>query len=863
VTQVTGKPAKWVLAGMMFMLASRCASSQSSPDSVAGIPPQKINPVSSGTPAQTLYLNLQSVGLDPARTFHIRGASLDRPDLHVTLEDGQISFTSDVAGRVTGAFFEGDGELLLTPPNQVERTSMALFTGMAILEERFSTAYFRFNDDTFAELQPYLRATQDAKEFSSRWNETARALAQLDALRLLETFTRALPVAGRLSDAVRQQVATADSSDRMLHLRLQGQKLGTFDVYFDTQGVEEIWAGQTKNVEGASFYDLWTSFTPTQSRPGTAGQNLQTGGEEVATSSYKIRLEVKPPTTITAEAFLQMEVRQGGERTLYFELSRFLQVQEVDVGGRPVEFINNPAMDGTQLAKRGNDLVAVVFPGPLAEGEKLELRFVYGGDVLSEAGGGLLYVGARGTWYPNLGLLMANFDLEFHYPPGWTLLATGKRITAEPSSSEATDAGSGEQVAHWVSERPSTLAGFNLGRYERATARAGNVTVEAYASRRMEKSFPRSPEVPHAPPDIRHPIGAPPATLRQPIVPSPARNAQGVADNGARAVEFFSHLFGPFPYGSLELTQMPGRQSQGWPGLIFLSSFAFLTPEEATELSANPLEGALTRLTLPHETAHQWWGDLVGWRTYRDQWISEALANYSALLLMETEKPGEVRMILERYREDLLTPNKNGETLRDAGPVSLGMRLNSSHFPNGYEAVSYGRGTWLFHMLRHMLLDAETKRARHAENVQSDSEEPFVRALRKVRERYAGKAITTRELFSVFEEDLPRSLWYEGHKSLDWFVQGWVEGVAIPHFRTQNVRFLKKANGTEVVGVIAQKDAPQDLVSAVPVYAVTEGKPLLLGTVLADGPETSFHFPVPAGTRKIVLDAYQTMLTSK
>src|SRR5579864_2937478 len=109
------------------MVASRCASGQSSPDSVAGTPPQKLNSGSPGTLAQALYLNLQSVGLDPARTFHIRGASLDRPDLHVSLEDGEISFTSDIAGRVTGAFFEGDGELLLTPPNQVERASMALF----------------------------------------------------------------------------------------------------------------------------------------------------------------------------------------------------------------------------------------------------------------------------------------------------------------------------------------------------------------------------------------------------------------------------------------------------------------------------------------------------------------------------------------------------------------------------------------------------------------------------------------------------------------------------------------------------------------------------------------------------------------
>ena len=60
--------------------------------------------------------------------------------------------------------------------------------------------------------------------------------------------------------------------------------------------------------------------------------------------------------------------------------------------------------------------------------------------------------------------------------------------------------------------------------------------------------------------------------------PSPARNAQAVADTSARAVEFFARRFGPYPYASLALTQMPGDVSQGWPSLIFLSSFSFLTP---------------------------------------------------------------------------------------------------------------------------------------------------------------------------------------------------------------------------------------------------------------------------------------------
>jgi hypothetical protein len=383
--------------------------------------------------------------------------------------------------------------------------------------------------------------------------------------------------------------------------------------------------------------------------------------------------------------------------------------------------------------------------------------------------------------------------------------------------------------------------------------------VEAYAARAMEKDFPRPPTTVIVPPPTiaPHPDAEP--MVLSSIAPSPARNAQAVADNGAHALDFFSQHFGPYPYSSLELTQMPGRTSQGWPGLVFLSSFSFLTHQQTTDLGGSSLESAMNSLILPHEIAHQWWGDLVGWRSYRDQWLVEALANYSALMMMETTRPGDVKTILAKYRNDLLEKNANGESLRDAGPVTLGLRLNSSHFPNGYEAVSYGRGTWLFHMLRNMLLDAETA---HPSQSRVATEEPFVRDLRRVRERYAGKAITTKELFSVFEEDLPRSLWYEGRRSLDWFVQGWVEGVALPHFSTQNVKFSKKANGTEVTGTIVERDAPTGLVSAVPVYAVGTAKPRLLGTVLVDEPNTPFRFIVPSDTRKIALDPFQTMLTA-
>jgi hypothetical protein len=815
-------------------------------------------PVPAG-PAESLYTQLRSVDLDPGRVYSIREASLDRSALHFSLDNGTIAFTHDVSGKVTGAFFEGDGEVLLSPPDKVERASLAVFTGMAILEERFITAYFRFDDNTFADLQPYLAPSDHAPEFITEWNDTARHLADQDSLRLFVDFSRVLPSQGSSS-------STATRTDHLFHARLQGRQLGPFDLFYDSASPEPIWAGQSRTVEGVTYYDTWCSFSTNTSATDNANEARH---DDVAIRQFRVRAGIVPPTRLNGDARLDLEVRNGGERTVLFELSRFLQVKSVEVDGQPVEFINNPALEGSQLSRRGNDLVAVVFPYTLRAGQKMDVHFIYGGEVLSEAGKGLLYVGARGTWYPNRGLSMSNFDLEFRYPADWTLVATGKRVALNSSENQAA-ALPGEQASHWVSERPIPVAGFNLGKYIRGMSRAAEVVVESFATKAMERTFAAQESQPLPLPGAPLP-GLAPATV-PPLInsvrpdPSPARNAQPVADKSARAVEFFSRAFGPFPYGSLALTQMPGDLSQGWPGLVFLSSFAFLGPEEKAQIHVDHVDSVLGDQVLVHETAHQWWGDLINWRDYRDQWLFEALADYSAMMMLQSERPADFQLLMEKHRQDLLRQNKDGQTMKDAGPVPLGTRLSSSRFPDGYDVISYGRGTWLLHMLREMLIDADSAsphaglRTRRAVPSEGD---PFLRGLRKARQRFESKTMSTRDLLHIFEEDLPPGLCYEGHKSLDWFLNGWINGTALPRYDTRAVTYTPKATSVTVAGTLLQKDSPDDLITPVPIYAVLPGKTVLLGRVFADGPETPFHLTAPAGTHRIVIDPYQTILTGE
>jgi hypothetical protein len=803
-------------------------------------------------PAESLYLKLRTVGLDKTRVYKIREASLDRAALHISLDDGTIAFSDDANGHITGAFFNGFGEVLLSPPNKAERASLALFTGAAILEEKFSTAYFRFNDDVLAELQPSLRTADDPDAFVAEWGMTARNLAGEDAIRLLLTFSDSLT-----SDRSSESKST---NDHMLHGFLQGEKLGTFDVRYDSLVTEQIAAGQHKRIEGQDYYDVWTSFSATRAKASSktktgSGQEVETPNPGFDITNFRIRAEVRPPTQLEAKATLSIIGRQGARRALLFELSRLLQVKEVRVDGRPVEFIHNQAIEGSQLAKRGNDVVAVILPSALNAGQKAELSFDYSGAVLSEAANGLLYVGEHGTWYPNRGLAMAVFDIEFRYPPGWTLVATGQRVKGE-------SAGPGLS-SRWVSERPVPVAGFNLGKYSQTVTHSGKVAIVTYATSNLERSLQAAvtPE-PVIPDLLKRRTGMEPLPLTAvPQVPSPSQNSQMVGTASAKAVEFYERRFGAFPYGGLAITQMPGSFSQGWPGLIFLSSYCFLSPQEKERLEGDPGRRLISEQVIAHETAHQWWGDLVTWSGYRDQWIMEGLANYSAMMLLESRDPAKFHAVMQKYRDDLLAKNRKGIPLMDAGPVTLGVRLSSSQLPDGYGGVSYGRGTWLFHMLRTMMRDSERKSSRGAVRTKPAAEEPFLRALRRLRLDYEGRPVSTAELMAVFEAELPAAVSYEGRKSLDWFYEGWVNGTAIPAFNLRNLKFTDKGAITLVSGTIVQEHAPEDLVTAIPLYASLAGKNVFLGHVFAEGREIPFRISAPAGTRKILLDPEQTLLS--
>jgi hypothetical protein len=767
------------------------------------------------------------VGLDETKVFHVREAVLDRGELHLYLTDGTIAFTHNVLGRVTGAYFTGEGEVLMRPPDLTEYASLGLFSGLGVLNEHFSAAYLRFNNDLPAELKPYLRESEEQEEFVRANQQGAQELAELDGLRLLTSFT---------------EDAALANDDHFLHARL-ATRLGSLDVYDDSQQEDQFKVARLSRTGETLYFDVWMAFPGREARTRGESQVIDpaSSASAVPVEAFRIDTTLAPPETLEATAELDVEVRNGGQKLLIFELSRWLYVSAIQVDGVPAEFLQNEALSGSELARIGNDLVTVVMPATLHAGEHHRLRFHYAGAVMQQAAPGLLYVGARGTWYPNRGVQMSRFDLKFRWPKAWTLIATGRRTSLR----EEGDA----QIGEWSSDEKIPLAGFNLGKFVRASTQVDGVEVASYSTGVVEESLAKATPVLTA-------------ELAAEVAAEAAGRNTAIAKRSAEAIQKYAQWFGPYPYKNLALTQMPGPMSQGWPTLIYLSSFAYLSDDELRTLKLDEFQRLLfDGFMQDHETAHQWWGDRVGWKNYRDQWLMEALSNLSALMIMEEKHPAQARELLEQYRGKLLETNPAGKRFADAGPVTLGYRLSSSVFPNAYIPVTYGRGLWLLMMLRDYFADYEKLEAKVPGGANIFGGGRFLAALREFCKRYDHSTATTDDFRRVLEEFLPPQARFEGARSLNWFFDTWVRGSSVPEIDLKQVVIKRRGEATIASFNLRQQQCPESLVTSVPIFAeLAGGERVRLPRVFADGHESHFDLKVPHGTRRLLLDPEKKLL---
>lgn len=129
----------------------------------------------------------------------------------------------------------------------------------------------------------------------------------------------------------------------------------------------------------------------------------------------------------------------------------------------------------------------------------------------------------------------------------------------------------------------------------------------------------------------------------------------------ADAREVFARRFGPYPHGLLRIAEFPRLAgfAQSYPTLMpYSEAIGFLTHH-----ADDPRHVDATYFVTAHEVAHQWWGYLESPAARPGaQVLSESLAEYSALLLIDERRGERERLVFLQQEEDAYLRRREADT---------------------------------------------------------------------------------------------------------------------------------------------------------------------------------------------------------
>src|SRR5450432_3027950 len=778
-----------------------------------------------GETAAGVVRAIRENSFDREECYRVRDLTLTKEDIRIYFTDGHLIFSKPVAGRRVAAVFAadvegGDGEVILMPPDRAERRSLAAYIDSPNLDEHFRAVLLLFTGDEYQQLKSQLpdnpankKAPDIGALLDEQWSPVLRNLGASYQARLT------LDLLG----------GPARSGDLLAAL-FNGAKLNNFDIVYDPDSTEQILAGRVTPRDNRLYFDTWTNFTAKSLRKNPAPRR-----SDLVVRDYRIEATVHPDLSLTAVTRVKVTPQMDGMAAVPFDVAPQMTLGEIKVDGRAAEVMQGDSLR-FNLMRNGNNLFLVIPPEPLRAGREYEFAFHHSGTVIHDAGDHVFYVSARGNWYPMIRMQCADYDLLIRYPRNLDLVAAGD-VVEDRTESEW-------RITRRRTTAPIRVAGFNLGDYEHARLERGAYVVDVCANRKLERTLVPHPQSANISPP---PLGIPrrridPLAQAPPVeaVPNPLERLQAMASEVASALEFMASKFGPPALPHLTVSPIPGTFGQGFPGLIYLSTLAYLKVLPEARRSASPTAEIFFEDVLQaHETAHQWWGNRVTTGSYRDNWLMEALANYSALLYLEKRRgTHSVDLMLDSYRTALLAKNENGQIVDSAGPIVLGTRLESSQEPRAWRSVTYGKGSWILQMLRQRMGDQR-----------------FLAMLAEIAKRYDRKEISTDDFRQLAAEFLPKP---SDDPKLETFFGEWVYGTGIPTLKlTYTVKGAAPA--LKLVGTLTQSGVDEDFTALTPVEIKLAGRTITQWVRSANEPVT-FTVPLKQAPQKVTLDPHHAVL---
>ncbi len=359
------------------------------------------------------------------------------------------------------------------------------------------------------------------------------------------------------------------------------------------------------------------------------------------------------------------------------------------------------------------------------KGVPVTLRFKYSGILELPAGGPLLtkrlaYIGGdqgylmyAARWFPfhDYAADLATSDISISLPAGLTPIGYSDSPVA-PSGGKY----------RYVQSRPSLVGNFAYGKYQTKSLRYGDYELQFFTRSGNNELIARYGET----------LGS--------------------------ALQFYSKSFGAADTAKkLNVVQIDDDSLDFYSaqGMLFIANRQF---EEGRDVTVARLQ---------REAAFQWWGLTVGLKSFDDVWLSQGLAEYSAVSLRESTTDAAK---LEDFRRELLEKALTFE--QTASLLRAPANLDDQSI--AYQYIMYGKGALVFKLLRDTLGAAK-----------------FDQLLKTYLAEFRGKSASI--------DDLEKLATRIAGQPMRYFFARWVEGTGVPEFnadyqiiRTRGGKFITR-----------------------------------------------------------------------
>ena len=602
---------------------------------------------------------LYKVRLPAERSERAKRVEVSHEDIRFVFADAAV-FYDNIPGIETALVIVGKGTVRFAPSDPNEKHHLDLLYKKEVIEDEVDSLFLRCSTSYFGSRVVIERG------------DGLPAVTPAERDKAAAIFARNYPRSFTIESSFDRNLLSFLPQGDEAVLEFRARKAGELTYVFYPFSEDEV------NLYDRGREKVISLYNPQSPGEPSAKKLFISFEEKFDITSYELDLSYTPgPSLLSGKARIEVVPKVDLLDNLKFRFSPDLEILRiVDAEKRELFYTQD----------RLRKILYVYFLAPPTDRQPTFIEVYYRGkmvpalpttDVIAQSGLSDKLVFRKlyetyffthaGFWYPG----PAEEDyfrarLTLVTPPEYRAVATGETVSRGRWDEMDDVAGielSGNVVTTFQSRVPVKYMSFIVGRFDRTRARPGQVPVEMSISSEILEGH------------------------------------GGLPERAADILDYFGRCFGPYPYEKLGivlrlwptygghspasfvvLNRIPWRGDTGFPAPVD-------TPVDLSQWED---------YFLAHEIAHQWWGQGVSFDSYKDQWLSEGLAQYAAASFLRN-KHGEraYAAILKKFAR--WTEKKSVR-----GPIVMGSRLSYEDY-EAYQAIVYDKAAMAMFMLQDML----------------------------------------------------------------------------------------------------------------------------------------------------------------